>query len=473
MELKKKTGIVLKKINRHGRENIAAVILLNLFLVIGFCAVLWLLRSYSIDFCLRTLEQKAQEAQRDIDLRFSAIEDYLEMLADIIAAEEDLTSDHVTKILQLSTQDHMISNLGVILADGRILDQEGNLSDVPTDEDPLNGNYQLEGLEEDSLFVFFNVPIKKNGKEEGALYGLIEPQDLSRYFKVDIFDGNANVFIIDPKNMAYVMDTAHDRMKDIHALENFPIKKGYSEEEVIKDFAEGVGGRTAYFSRSKNEYFYTAYEPLGFYDWFVLVTVPENTVFEGTEYIGKVLLGLGIYETFILLAYLLWNVIHTRREVRAKEKMATTDLLTNLKNRNAYEHTISLYEENLPAGLCCVYADANGLHELNNSQGHAAGDKMLQTVASAFVELFGQEHVYRIGGDEFLVFTEIDPEHTSKKAMEAKGKASESGYHVSVGTASAKEQHDVDALIKLAEQRMYEDKKQYYMTVGDRRERRS
>lgn len=471
MELKRKIGIVLKKINRHGRENIAAVILLNIFIGIGFCVVLWLLRSYSIDFCLRTLEQKAQEAQREINFRFSAIQDHLEMLAEIIESEEDFTSDRVVKILQLRTQENVVSNLGIILADGRVLNQDGNLSGVPAGEDSFNRNLRLEGLQEDSLFLFFNVPIEKNGKEEGTLFGVIEPQDLSRYFKVNIFDGNANVFIIDPQNMTYVMDTVHDRVENIHELENFPIKKGYSKEKVTKDFAEGVGGRTAYFSESKNEYLYTAYEPLGFHDWFVLVTVPESTVFEETEYIGKVLLGLGIYEAFILLAYLVWNVVHTRKEVHAKEKMATTDLLTNLKNRNAYEQTISQYEENLPDSLCCVYADANGLHELNNSQGHAAGDRMLQTVASAFVERFGQEHVYRIGGDEFLVFTEIDLECTSKKAMEAKDKASEAGYHVSIGTASAKEHHDVDAVIKSAEQRMYEDKKRYYMTFGDRRER--
>ncbi len=165
-------------------------------------------------------------------------------------------------------------------------------------------------------------------------------------------------------------------------------------------------------------------------------------------------------------------MVHTRKEVHAKEKMATTDLLTNLKNRNAYEQTISQYEENLPASLSCVYADANGLHELNNSQGHAAGDRMLQTVATAFVELFGQEHVYRIGGDEFLVFTEIDSDCTSEKAMAAKGKASEAGYHVSIGTASTKEHDNVGAVIKSAEQRMYEDKKRYYMELGDRRERR-
>lgn len=472
MELKKKIGIVLKKINRHGRENIVAVILLNVFIGIGFCAVLWLLRSYSIDFCLRTLDQKAQEAKREIDLQFSAVQDHLEMLADIIETEEDLTSDRVANILQLSAEKNVVSNLGIRLADGRTLNQDGSVSEVQTEEDSFNEDFKLEGMAEDGIFVLFSVPLEKGGKEEGTLFGVIEPQDLSDFFKVDIFDGNANIFIIDPHNMAYVMDTVHDRVENIHELKDFPIKKGYSQEQITKDFAEGVGGRTAYFSERRNEYLYTAYEPLDFYDWFVLVTVPESTVFEETEYIGKVLLGLGIYEAVILLVYLVWNVVHTRKEVHAKEKMATTDLLTNLKNRNAYEQTISQYEENLPASLSCVYADANGLHELNNSQGHAAGDRMLQTVATAFVELFGQEHVYRIGGDEFLVFTEIDSDCTSEKAMAAKSKASEAGYHVSIGTASTKEHDNVGAVIKSAEQRMYEDKKRYYMELGDRRERR-
>ena len=61
MELKNKIKIVLNKINRHGRENIAAAVILKIFIGIGFFVVLWLLRSYSADFCLRTLEQKAEE----------------------------------------------------------------------------------------------------------------------------------------------------------------------------------------------------------------------------------------------------------------------------------------------------------------------------------------------------------------------------------------------------------------------------
>lgn len=470
MELKKKIGILLKKINRHGRENIVAAILLKIFIAVGFFVVLLLLRSYSIDFCLRTLEQKAQEAQRDIYLQYSSIHDHMEMLAGIIGAEGDITSEHVAEILQMNAELDVVSRLGIILEDGRIFQQDGTISRPEDDATSDDINIELYDFESEHPFLLFINPIEKNGKREGRLFGVIEPQDLSHYFEVNIFDGNANIYIFDTNNKDYIMDTVHGQA--IHALEDYPIKKGYSKEQIVKDFEEGAGGRTAYFSERDNEYLYTAYEPIGFYDWYVLVTVPESTVFEETKYIGKVLLCLGVYEAVILLIYFLWDVVHTRKEVRAKEKMATTDLLTNLKNRNAYEQTLAQYEEDFPDSLACVYADANGLHELNNSLGHAAGDQMLQTVATAFVELFGEEHVYRIGGDEFLVFTKMDLSAASEKAAKAKEKAAEAGYHVSIGAASAEETTDVAAVVKAAELRMYEDKKRYYMEHGDRRKMR-
>ena len=33
--------------------------------------------------------------------------------------------------------------------------------------------------------------------------------------------------------------------------------------------------------------------------------------------------------------------------------------------------------------MTCVFADVNGLHELNDTQGHRSGDRMLQAVAEA------------------------------------------------------------------------------------------
>lgn len=154
------------------------------------------------------------------------------------------------------------------------------------------------------------------------------------------------------------------------------------------------------------------------------------------------------------------------------EKMGTTDSLTDLKNRNAYEDMLKKYEADHPKRLACVYADANGLHELNNSQGHEAGDQMLKSVAAALAEAFEDGHVYRIGGDEFLVFADMEEKAAADLAREAKQKAKDQGYHVSVGVASGDAEVSVESIVKMAEQRMYEDKRQYYLGSNDRRKMR-
>ena len=61
----------------------------------------------------------------------------------------------------------------------------------------------------------------------------------------------------------------------------------------------------------------------------------------------------------------------------------------------------------------------------------------------------------------------MDIEDASRKALAAKEKVKEAGYHVSVGTAAGEESAAAD--VKAAEQRMYEDKRRYYTEHGDRR----
>lgn len=478
MELNNEIKILLKKIYRQGKENIAAVFILMLLIYIGIFSVSYLLRSYSVDFCLSALKEEAREAQEDIYMQISFAQSQLEMLADIIEEEEDITSKRTVKILQSDMDTGLVSRLGIVLPNSQILKQDGTV------QEPVNGitfetlaekgsfitNIEQDNLETNRSVLFINVPIEKGDRIEGILFGVIDPQDLNDYFEVGIFDGNADVFIVDIRNMEFIMDTLHGQTQSSDSLEGRKIKKGYSEEQIVKDFAEGKSGITAYYSKTRDENLYTAYEPAKVNDWFVMVTVSESIVFKENVHIKKVLFWFGIYEAVILIVYFLWDVIRTHKEIHAKEKMATTDLLTNLKNRNAYEQILVQYGENPPACLSCVYADANGLHELNNSQGHAAGDRMLRTVADAFVESFGQDHVYRIGGDEFLVFAEMDLDSVTEKALAAKEKTSKAGYHVSVGAASGDE--DIVAVVKSAEQKMYEDKRRYYMEHGDRRKMR-
>lgn len=157
---------------------------------------------------------------------------------------------------------------------------------------------------------------------------------------------------------------------------------------------------------------------------------------------------------------------------RRNRELSETDLLTGVKNRNSFENSRDVYAEMCKENLVCVYVDANGLHELNDSKGHEFGDKMLQTVAGAVSGAFGRERVYRIGGDEFVAFCpDAKPDEIQSGIASMVHTINEKGYSVSVG-ASIKEkaQLDMKTLLNDAEHSMYAEKRRYYEQPGhDRR----
>lgn len=69
-----------------------------------------------------------------------------------------------------------------------------------------------------------------------------------------------------------------------------------------------------------------------------------------------------------------------------------------------YGELLHKSEQRTISSAICVYIDANGLHELNNERGHEAGDLMLRFVAESLMEQFPKGSLYRVGGDEFVVF---------------------------------------------------------------------
>ena len=88
---------------------------------------------------------------------------------------------------------------------------------------------------------------------------------------------------------------------------------------------------------------------------------------------------------------------------------------------------------------------------------------MLQTVAQEIVKQFGGEYIYRIGGDEFVVF-KPGADMAEMEALEEKLSAvlSEKDYHISVGIQCEKDVVSISELVKAAEKKMYIKKMQYY-----------
>ena len=168
--------------------------------------------------------------------------------------------------------------------------------------------------------------------------------------------------------------------------------------------------------------------------------------------------------------------IRALSQSRQIKYMSRTDLLTGVNNRNYYENRLQKYPEMCTSSLACVYADVNGLHEMNNRDGHLAGDAMLREVAETMLKCFGQEHTYRIGGDEFIAFrVDGQPENLPAEIDRMNLSLSKKGYHVSFGLAvrgKAQGELNMDEIVNEAEVKMFAAKREFYRrSENDRRSR--
>ncbi len=155
--------------------------------------------------------------------------------------------------------------------------------------------------------------------------------------------------------------------------------------------------------------------------------------------------------------------IYNKKHLNKTELAATTDSLTGALNRVAYKKDILVFDEEKPEEFSCVYIDVNELHIRNNKYGHAAGDEMLIYIANSLKEVFYGHSVYRMGGDEFLVFAQnTKQEHIKKNINTFIEQLKPMGYNVAIGMSYRNQNTNCEEMVREAEIRMYEAKAQYY-----------
>ena len=162
----------------------------------------------------------------------------------------------------------------------------------------------------------------------------------------------------------------------------------------------------------------------------------------------------------------IYNKKHLNKTVIA----ATTDSLTGVSNRVTYKKDLLIFDEEKPQEFSCIYIDVNELHLRNNKYGHAAGDEMLLYIANTLKEVFYGHKIYRMGGDEFLVFAENTSQDDIKKGIDMLEKQLETmDYHVAVGMSYRTRNMNTEEMVREAEIRMYEAKAQYYQAKETKR----
>ncbi|MBP5311558.1 MAG: diguanylate cyclase [Clostridia bacterium] len=162
---------------------------------------------------------------------------------------------------------------------------------------------------------------------------------------------------------------------------------------------------------------------------------------------------------------------------KMQTQYAYYDQMTGLKNRRAFSEKEAELSKEMPAYCCVVFADINGLKEMNDTMGHDAGDELIIGAAECLNESFeGIDTVYRIGGDEFCVIltdetVAVEPclKILNEKCAAWKGEFI-NGFSISYGYAFGEDGLDFDSVQREADRKMYSNKNDFYRNTGkDRR----
>lgn len=120
------------------------------------------------------------------------------------------------------------------------------------------------------------------------------------------------------------------------------------------------------------------------------------------------------------------SLSETARQLKVKinyiNNLAYSDKLTGVKNNTAYLQEVAFIKNDIlqkKADFSVFVIDVNGLKYINDNFGHEVGNELIIKVTQMIAEVFGEENIYRIGGDEFAVILCDFPEKECERYEKA------------------------------------------------------
>ena len=164
------------------------------------------------------------------------------------------------------------------------------------------------------------------------------------------------------------------------------------------------------------------------------------------------------------------------KALNTEKELARRDELTGIRNKTAYSELEQSVQNNIDNGMdylpfAIAVCDVNDLKKVNDSEGHKAGDEYIRSAAKILCDIFDHSPVFRVGGDEFVVFLRGD-DYTAREDLMLKlhemvmaNAISGNGPVIASGMSEFIQGKDstVSEVFERADNMMYDDKRKIKM----------
>ncbi len=450
----------------------AAVVLFMIFLsVLSFV-------SYRREL-KETLEQKTREdlekTTNQSNLLINNIVDNgfdkLDIAGTFCRVNSGIYDDEIIKMIRDTNRKSLYIQIGVVDGNGILYTGDDEPLDVSQKEyfrRAIAGEKYISDVEMDEKTgvdtIILSEPIWQKGEIAGVICCQYNINMFTEFFGTSQFQGYGATLIMQKNGSMVSSYQGMERFQTFYdALEEMEFRDGYSLEGFRSSVKKGESGFLTYYKNNNARYVY--YKNTGIKDWVVISLVMAesfDTQFHIISSEALVLMG----ENLIFYTIIICCIIFILRQNNKVLLDNQIDSLTKVYNKASAMALMEQYLLTDGKGKmnACFFIDIDNFKKINDSLGHAAGDKILADFAVHLKSCVRQNDVIgRFGGDEFVVFVKNIPSKDiavlkASLLLNLKGDLKEH-VTISIGISmSPGDGNDYEILLQKADEAMYQAK---------------
>ena len=270
--------------------------------------------------CLERLDEGVHTVMEEVTGKLEQDSRILNSTADMIAAADRLDAKSVREMMASVAPLLDTMNISLLMADETVISLDGSVTDVSqidsisfAEEAPLGEHVsdRVYSLGKGTPILRHFVPVERDGKTVALLYGITTLPDMPKTLNIDnIYNGTANVYIVDTQNGDFIMDTFHDELGNVneYSLEHDPGRetRGKTDWTSYTEDILNLGTGYVIFRTARSDgWEYMYYAPAGINGWSIAVSVPEREAFSSLHQIQQVCIVAAMIMAAAVTAYYL------------------------------------------------------------------------------------------------------------------------------------------------------------------------